>query len=131
MRAGKEISIGDRARAARTRRGLNQSEVAERVKISDEVYGRFERGLVTPRIQTLLKICETLQVTPNELLLGEASSRAARDDRLTAGLRRLVNVLDGADDTTIARVTEVARWLLQPSRQRTKARTAPKSTRRT
>lgn len=130
MRAGKEISIGDRARAARTRLGLNQSEVAERVKISDEVYGRFERGLVKPRIQTLLKICEALQVTPNELLLGEVAGETARDDRLTAGLRRLVNVLDGADDTTIARVTEVARWL-RPARGRTKARSMPKSTRRT
>jgi transcriptional regulator with XRE-family HTH domain len=130
MRAGKEISIGDRARAARTRLGLNQAEVAEHVDISAEVYGRFERGLVTPRIQTLLKICEALQVTPNQLLLGEVGGGTASDDRLTAGLRRLVSVLDGADDTTIARVTEVARWL-RPARGRTTARSTPKSTRRT
>ena len=100
------------------------------MKISDEVYGRFERGLVTPRIQTLLKICDALQVTPNELLLGESGDGVAADDQPSAGIRRLVNVLDGADPTTIARVTEVARWL-RPPRGRTKARTAPKSTRRT
>lgn len=112
MRAASGISIGDRARAARKKLGLNQGEVAERVGISTEVYGRFERGLVTPRIQTLLKLCGVLKVTPNDLLLGGLpDAGGAIADLATADRRRLDAVLEGADPTTIKRVTEVARWL--------------------
>lgn len=103
-------TIGDRARAVRTRLGLNQADVAERVGISNEVYGRFERGLVTPRIATLLKLCAVLKVEPNDLLLPSSPSRDT-DMPESTPMRQLAAVLDGADAVTIKRVTEVARWL--------------------
>ena len=62
--------FGARARAAREGLGLHQAEVAERVGISIEVYGRFERGTVTPRLRTLLTMCVVLHLEPNDLLLG-------------------------------------------------------------
>lgn len=128
MRRGTKNPIGERTRAARTRLGLNQDEVAERVAISPDVYGRLERGTVTPRLATLLKICEVLAVKPNDLLLDDGGESIATD-RLSADLRQLVSVLDGADATTIRRVTEVARWLRpagKTSARGTKRR-APKS----
>lgn len=144
MRTASETSIGERARAARVRLGLNQSEVAERVGISNEVYGRFERGSVTPRLKTLLKVCDVLRVTPNDLLLGaEPSPTLAGPSPLTGDLLRLVAVLDKASTITIRRVTEVARWLqagesdgspasrtseraVPPSRGRSKRSTKPR-----
>lgn len=106
-----ESILGARARAARTRLGLNQSEVAERVGISNEVYGRLERGLMTPRLATFLRLCDVLGVQPNDLLVDEQGSEL-RNDAMPPMLRQLVAVLAHADPTVIKRVTEVARWLL-------------------
>jgi transcriptional regulator with XRE-family HTH domain len=111
--AKRPLNIGQRARSAREHIGLTQSDVAERVGISLEVYGRFERGRITPRISTLLRICEVLAVEPNDLLLHDVKGRP-RNESLPQQLRQLVAVLDRADDSTIRRVTEVARWLVAP-----------------
>lgn len=101
--------LGERARAARLALGLNQDEIAERIGISSEVYGRIERGLVTPRIDTLLKLCSALQVEPNDLLL--PNRRNAAHDSVPPYVRQLAALLDGADQTTIRRVVDVTRWL--------------------
>jgi transcriptional regulator with XRE-family HTH domain len=106
-----ESVIGERARAARTRLGLNQSEVAERVGISNEVYGRLERGLMTPRLTTFLRLCDVLGVEPNDLLLASPGAQP-RNDGMASELRQLVSVLEHADPIVIKRVTDVARWLL-------------------
>lgn len=106
-----ESIVGERARAARTRLGLNQSEIAERVGINNEVYGRLERGLMTPRLPTFLRLCDALGVEPNDLLLASPGPQP-RNDAMSPELRQLVSVLDHADVTVIKRVTEVARWLL-------------------
>ena len=107
-----ESVLGERARAARTRLGLNQAEVAERVGISNEVYGRLERGLMTPRLVTFLRLCDVLGVEPNDLLSPSPGS-PHRNDGGSPELRQLVAVLDGADPLVISRVTDVARWLIE------------------
>jgi transcriptional regulator with XRE-family HTH domain len=111
MPARTESVIGGRVRAARTRLGLNQSEVAERVGISNEVYGRLERGLMMPRLATFLRMCEVLAVEPNELLLASPEPKL-RNEGMPPELRRLMAVLEHADPIVIKRVTDVARWLL-------------------
>ena len=42
---------------------------ARRVGIDDNRYTRYERAEVEPNLNVLLKICDTLQVSPNELLM--------------------------------------------------------------
>lgn len=103
-------ALGERARAIRTRLGLNQSEVAERIGISNEVYGRLERGVTMPRVTTLLRLCGALGVQPNDLLT--ISSEATSCDEVRPELRQLTAILERADELVIKRVTEVARWLL-------------------
>jgi transcriptional regulator with XRE-family HTH domain len=116
------LDIGSRARAARAALGLNQSEVAERVGISVEVYGRLERGLITPRVVTLIRLCDVLQVDPNALIGNSATPRnqAGTTIALTPQIRQLVSVLDHADRATIDRVIQVARWLTGSRRAKRK-----------
>lgn len=106
-----ESALGERARAARTRLGLNQLEVAERIGISSEAYGRLERGLMAPRFATFLRLCDVLGVAPNDLLLASPGP-LPRNDAMSPELRQLVAVLEHADAVVIKRVTDVARWLL-------------------
>ncbi len=62
-------TIGTAARAARVRANLTQEDVAERVGLATEVYGRLERGGMLPSVPTLKKLCETLRI-PSDVLLG-------------------------------------------------------------
>lgn len=62
-------TIGTAARAARVRANLTQEDVAERVGLATEVYGRLERGGMLPSVPTLKKLCETLRL-PSDVLLG-------------------------------------------------------------
>ncbi len=51
--------------------GLTQAEVAEKAEISDRTYADIERGNVNLRIETLLKICKALDITPNDVLVSK------------------------------------------------------------
>ncbi|NNB85417.1 helix-turn-helix domain-containing protein [Corallococcus exiguus] len=61
-------TIGDAARAARTRLGLTQAEMAQRVGLAHAVYSRMERGRMLPRVSTIQRLCGALGVTPDELM---------------------------------------------------------------
>jgi transcriptional regulator with XRE-family HTH domain len=60
--------LGAAARAARTRAGLTQAEVAEMVDIATMVYSRLERGKMLPSVPTLVRLCRALAVDANSLL---------------------------------------------------------------
>jgi len=60
--------LGSVARTARMRAGLTQEDVAERIGMASEVYGRMERGQMLPRVENLRRLCMVLNVGPHELL---------------------------------------------------------------
>lgn len=55
-------------RSARRARNLTQAEVAERVGIAVEVFGRLERGRALPRADTLARLASALGVSTDSLL---------------------------------------------------------------
>jgi transcriptional regulator with XRE-family HTH domain len=61
-------ALGDAAREARLRAGLTQADVAERIGVATEVYGRLERGLLMPSVPTLRRLCLALHLTADKLL---------------------------------------------------------------
>ena len=62
------IQVGNRLLAVRKKAGLTQSEAAELAGLSDRAYADIERGSTNMRMETLLKICRALNITPNDLL---------------------------------------------------------------
>ncbi|MCR5636175.1 MAG: helix-turn-helix domain-containing protein [Clostridiales bacterium] len=64
-------TIGSNLYKVRKLNGLTQAEVAEKADVSDRTYADIERGSVTMRIDTFLKICKALKVTPNDILVAE------------------------------------------------------------
>lgn len=66
--------IGERLFHIRKSRGLTQADVAERAGLSDRTYADIERGSANMRLETLLKICAALAITPNDILLQENPS---------------------------------------------------------
>ena len=61
-------AIGNKLLAIRKRMGLTQAEVAEAAELSDRTYAEIERGTVNMRIETILRICRVLHITPDEIL---------------------------------------------------------------
>ncbi|MET0403479.1 MAG: helix-turn-helix transcriptional regulator [Cystobacter sp.] len=55
-------------RAARDRCKLTQSDVAERIGVDPEVFGRLERGKFIPRVTLLRKLAVVLNVSVDNLL---------------------------------------------------------------
>ncbi len=72
--------IGNRLYAARKRKGLSQAEVAEKAKLSDRTYADIERGKVNMRVETAIRICEALQITPNDLFCEQKSDIYTKEE---------------------------------------------------
>ncbi len=75
-------AIGSRLLAIRKRAGLTQAEVAEAAGLSDRAYADIERGQVNMRMETVLRICQALHITPDEILTREQESGALGQDEL-------------------------------------------------
>ena len=71
-------AIGNKLLAIRKRMGLTQAEVAEAAKLSDRTYADIERGTVNMRIETILRICNALHITPDEVLTEENAPLTAQ-----------------------------------------------------
>jgi transcriptional regulator with XRE-family HTH domain len=106
--------LGSVAKDARKRAELTQEDVAERLGIASEVYGRMERGIVMPSVPTLRKICRTLGVSASELLGLEVAelpvSLVSPQTRVEdpPELRRLLRRLRTMDKAQLAAIRSVA-----------------------
>jgi transcriptional regulator with XRE-family HTH domain len=61
-------TMGRAMRAARMRAGLTQADVAASIGLSTEVYGRLERGKMSPSVPTLFRVCVALRSGADELM---------------------------------------------------------------
>lgn len=79
-------TIGNKLLAIRKRMGLTQAEVAEAAGLSDRTYADIERGTVNMRIETILRICNVLHITPDEILTENNSTLAVRQNEILGRL---------------------------------------------
>lgn len=80
-------TIGNRLLSIRKRMGMTQAEVAEAAGLADRTYADIERGTVNMRTETILRICNVLHITPDEILTEENPSLTARQDELWERLK--------------------------------------------
>jgi transcriptional regulator with XRE-family HTH domain len=64
------VLFGAAVRRAREQRGLAQNIVADAAGISLTYFSLLERGENTPTLTIVFRICDTLEVSPSELLDG-------------------------------------------------------------
>ena len=81
-----KMVIGNKLLAIRKRAGLTQAEVAEASGLSDRTYADIERGTVNMRVETLLRICESLRISPDEILTEENVSLQSKREEVLAKL---------------------------------------------
>ncbi len=61
-------AIGKRIKSAREKKGLTQEQLAEQVNLSPMHISVIERGNKLPRLETLIKIANVLDVSADTLL---------------------------------------------------------------
>ena len=62
--------IGRRIESLRKERGWTQSRLAEKAELSNNYLSNIEHSYSIPSVETLVRICAALEVTPNDVLLG-------------------------------------------------------------
>lgn len=96
-------TIGNKLLAFRKRMGMTQAEVAEAAGLSDRTYADIERGTVNMRTETILRICNVLHITPDEVLTEESTSLSAKQ----AELWERLNACNPKDKETALRILSV------------------------
>lgn len=73
MKERKEINIqiGRRIQKARETSGYTQEKLADKVGVSIQYISDLERGIVGTSVPTLIKICNTLCVSSDYILMGK------------------------------------------------------------
>lgn len=69
--------IGKRIAELRKSRGMTQASLAEKAEITNNFLSHIERSYSIPSLETLVRICDALGVTPDAVLLGTATEQSA------------------------------------------------------
>lgn len=96
-------AIGNKLLVIRKRIGLTQAEVAEAAGLSDRTYADIERGAVNMRVETILRICQVLHISPDEILTENPSPEVIKQEHLWARL----NACNPKDKETAFRLLDV------------------------
>ena len=89
-------AVGNNLLIFRKKAGLTQAEVAELAGLSDRTYADIERGITNMRVDTLLRICRVLKITPDSVLTEDELSDELDFDFL---LQQLDNCSKGEKNT--------------------------------
>ena len=109
--------IRERARVL----GLSDAEVARRAGLSERRYGYYATGEREPNLASLIRICEVLAATPNDLLLSEAKPEPqSAGDRLRARIAAATDNLNLAELGLAACLIECVSARRRLSRGRTR-----------
>ena len=98
--------LGARIQELRKRRGLKQSELAEKIGIDSKHMSKLECGRSYPSFDLLDKIAHSLETTPSELLDVE---HLIDKEGLIEGI---VNMLKNSDEERIRRAYKILREIL-------------------
>ena len=96
------IDIGNKLYAIRKQKGLTQAQVAEAAGLSDRTYADIERGSVNMRIESVLKICEALGITPNDIFVEDQEA-----EEMNASILERLDHLASKERKTAIQLLEV------------------------
>ena len=63
-------AVGKRISLIRKNRGRTQEQLAEKAELSNIYISHIENSRSIPSLETLMKLCSALDITPDEVLLG-------------------------------------------------------------
>lgn len=79
-------SLGKNLRKRARELNLSDAEVARRIGLTEQRYGNYVRGEREPDLETLVRICQTLEMSPNEALGWETAPTPSKQSNARSNL---------------------------------------------
>lgn len=98
--------IGKRVTKIRKQRGLTQEKLSEKCNLSPQYISNIERSISIPSTETLLRICDVLEVTPDAILLGVIR----HEDETWRGVAERLRTMD---EKHLALADSLLRWVAE------------------
>ncbi|WP_066504428.1 helix-turn-helix domain-containing protein [Abyssisolibacter fermentans] len=94
--------VGSNIKKYRLKKNLTQEQLAYKTELSQQYIGNIERGVTTSSMETILKICYALDITPNHLFISSSkiSTKALQE--------QLVNMLE---DSTADEIKHIMNYI--------------------
>ena len=96
-------AIGKRIRIYRHNTGITQELLAEKINVSPPYISRIETGSASPSLQTLIDICNVLDVTIDDLM---QDSLSAPKKQVSGRLNKLLSDCSAAEITMVENVVD-------------------------
>ena len=96
-----QIKIGKFIAQCRKDRGMTQLQLAEKLGITDRAVSKWETGKSMPDVGIIPELCQTLDITVNDLLSGEKVSSEQYSQKLEAKLLELIGEKENSDNRTL------------------------------
>ena len=94
-----QLKIGRFIAECRKKKNLTQSQLAEKLYITDKAISKWERGLAMPDSSIMLELCDILSISVNELLNGEIISMEKNEQKNERILLEMAKELEKKNKT--------------------------------
>lgn len=92
-----QIKIGEFISLKRKEKNITQSELAEKLSISDRAVSKWENGTCLPDVSNMALLCEILNISINDLFSGEVVDMKENEKRLEENLLEMTQIKEQRD----------------------------------
>lgn len=92
-----QIKIGKFISSKRKEKNITQSELAERLNITDRAVSKWENGVCLPDASNMPDLCKILDININDLFSGEVVDIRVREKVLEANLLEMTRIKEQRD----------------------------------
>lgn len=104
-------SLGDCIRILRKKRGMTQEVLGERCERHPVYISELERGKKNPSMDSLLRVCRALDISPGGLMDLTFQSGENEDEEIIK--RQLIRLLDGQNLAKLKTLFEMSKIFLE------------------
>lgn len=97
-----QIKIGKFISSKRKEKNITQSELAEKLNITDRAISKWENGVCLPDASTMPDLCKILDITINDLFSGKVVDMKENENQLEENLLEMVRLKEQRDKELLA-----------------------------
>lgn len=97
-----QIKIGKFIQEKRKEKGLTQSELAEKLYVTDRAISKWENGICIPDASNIIELCKILNITINDLYSGEIVDMKDNEKLLEKNLLEMARIKEEKDKQLLA-----------------------------
>ena len=109
------VLLGTRIKEQRQRRMLTQQQLAEKVSLTPGFISRIESGKKKPSLEVLLSICEALNITLNDLLVG---NQIPQESDYNAEIAEILSHCDELEKRMTFEITRAVCKIIQKAKEK-------------